>query len=203
MSFRKSGVLALVLCIGLCSVYPNPCQASKAEDDSKDDIGVRIKRQHNRIRACVRAGTITAQKASDLDQSLDNLQATVSTQRNARGGQLKPEQLKEAENILNQNHQIIKSFEAAGTSKVESGKVLGPKWTTGKDGAQNPKSLLKQMKQEERRELRQEKQATEQKIEQQQLDYEKQMVPDLAGQRKDILKQKQDLKDIRKEAGAD
>ena len=58
------------------------------------------------------------------------------------------------------------------------------------------------MKAENHRELRQERQAIEQKIEQQQLDYEHQMIPELATQKKGILNGKQDQKDIRKEQNA-
>ncbi len=80
---------------------------------------------------------------------------------------------------------------------------MGPNWTPGKDGGQNPTTLLKEMKQENKREQRQYRQTMEQNIEQQQLDYEKKTIEKLKDQRKGILGDETELKQERKESGSD
>lgn len=62
---------------------------------------------------------------------------------------------------------------------------------------------MKKMKAQEARELRQEKQVNEQTLEQQQLDYEKEVVNSLGQQRPAIQKKKNELEEVRKESGAD
>lgn len=205
MSLKRS---KLILLFSISSIFAFPASGF-AEDagaqqgkGEKNTLEARIKRQHNRIREGLEKGSINKAQATQLNSGLDDLQAKIDTQKQKNGGHLKPEERKQAENSLNQSNDVIRSYETAGSSKVESGKVLGPKWSAGQDGAQNSKSLLKQMKSEERRELRQEKQANEQKLEQQQLDYEKSMMTKFSDQRKNILNKKTDLKQVRQDSGA-
>ena len=169
----------------------------------KDTVEARIKRQRHRIERALQQGSIPKDKAMQLRSGLDDLEAKVATQRQANGGELKKEQLVQAENSLNQSNDMIHSYEGAGTKAVDNSKVLGPTWSTGKDGAQNSGSLLKKMKQENAREQRQYKQAMEQTLEQQQLDYEKQTMQKFQKQRNGILQQQGDLKQVRKDTGAD
>lgn len=163
----------------------------------------RIRHQRERISRGISQGTITEEQAKKLRASLDSLEASLNSQRQANGGELKEEQLVQAENSLNQSNDMIKSFESAGSKVVDNGKVLGPTWSTGKDGAQNSGNLLKKMKDENKREQRQYRQAMEQNTEQQQLDYEKQMMQKFQNQRQNIQQQQGDLKNERKETGAD
>lgn len=173
-----------------------------ADEPSKDALDSRITRQRHRIKAGLKEGSISQKQATDLLSTLDGIAGDIAASRSNNGGKLKPEQLKRFTNVLNQNSNQIDSFNAAGVSKPQGANALGPKWTSGPDGAQNPKTLLKRMKAEERRELRQERQATEQKIEQQQMDYEKEMTERLGEQRKSVLQSKKDLEEVRKDSGA-
>ena len=170
---------------------------------ASDVLAQRIHRQHWRINHALKSGLIKEDQAKSLRDAVDGIAADVQAARAKNGGTLKPEELKQFENSLNQSSEQIRTLAEAGDATVQSGKVLGPTWSKGQDGAQNPKNLLQQMKSENKRELRQERQATEQKIEQQQLQYEKEMVERLGEQKQDIIKGKEDLKDIRKESGAD
>jgi len=165
-------------------------------------IDNRIQHQRYRIQQAVKMGTIDQQRAAKLNKGLDDLSARLQSARQQNGGVLNPEQHIQFETSLNQNNQVIRSFEGAGTSKVQAGDVVGPKWSPGPDGAQDPNSLLKKMKQQEKMQLRQERQALEQKTEQQQLDYERSMLPRMQDQRKDILKQEGQVKQIRSQTGA-
>jgi hypothetical protein len=202
MNFRNTKT-SFILCVCLSVASQGYAQDSDGgAGHRKGTVDARIKRQHMRINNALQKGTIDKKRASDLNSSLDDLQALITTERQKNGGQLKPEQLQKVENELNQSNHIITSFEQSGTSVKESGKVLGPQWTKGQDGAQDSKSLLKQMKVEQRREVRQARQAYEQKLEQQQLDYEKGMMAKFGSQRKNILQQKQDLDQARQSNGA-
>jgi hypothetical protein len=169
----------------------------------KDTVEARIKRQRHRITRALQQGSIPKDKAMQLKSGLDDLEAKVAAQRQANGGGLKKEELVQAENSLNQSNEMIRSYEGAGTKVVDNGKVLGPTWSPGKDGAQNSGGLLKKMKQENAREQRQYKQAMEQTLEQQQLNYEKQTMQKFQKQRNGILQQQGDLKQVRKDTGAD
>ena len=170
---------------------------------ANDLLGQRIHRQHLRINHALKSGLISETQAKDLRDTVNGIASEVQALSQKNGGTLKPEELKQFENSLNQSSEQIRTVAEAGNATVQSGKVLGPTWKKGPDGAQNPKSLLQQMKRENKRELRQERQNTEQKIEQQQLQYEREMVEHLGEQKQDILKGKEDLKDVRKESGAD
>lgn len=179
-----------------------PVQSQNVPGLVSDNIEKRIEHQKMRIQSALGEGTISQEKAKQLNQSLDDLGKRTVDLRRQNGGTLKPEDLLKTENVLNQNNQLIKSFEGAGQSQKEPGSAIGPSWSPGPDGAQNPASLLKKMKAQERQELRQEKQALEQKTEQQQLEYERSMIPKLGDQRKNILKQQSEVKQIRSESGA-
>jgi hypothetical protein len=176
---------------------------SASQAGANDVIGQRIHRQHLRINHALKSGLISEAQANNLRNAVNEIASEVQELRQKNGGVLKSEEIKQFENSLNQSSDQIRTVAEAGNATVQSGKVLGPTWTKGADGAQNPKSLLQQMKQENKRELRQERQNTEQKIEQQQLQYEREMIEHLGEQKQDILKGKEDLKDVRKESGAD
>lgn len=179
----------------------NPGLAGQGQ--TRNPLDERVQRQHWRIKHALKTGLITDDQAKQLTSGVDTIAAQIQQLRQSGGGTLKPEDLKQVENSLNQSSDQIRTVAESGDASVQSGKVLGPTWSKGKDGAQNPKNLLNQMKQENRRELRQEKQANEQKLEEQQLKYEREMVENLGEQKQDILKQKDQLKDVRKESGAD
>lgn len=168
-----------------------------------DVITKRVNRQHLRVNHALKAGLITDEQAQKLRASIDEIALDAADKRQKNNGEIKPEDLTQIENSLNQSSEEIRSAAEAGHARIQSGQVLGPKWTPGLDGAQNPKRLLQEMKKENQRELRQERQNTEQKIEQQQLEYEREMTNRLSDQREDVLKQKEELKEIRKDAGAD
>jgi hypothetical protein len=176
---------------------------SKRENGASDSVDGRVQRQHWRISHALKVGLITQDQSTDLKRNVDDIAAQVKQLRQQNGGTLKPEDLKQIENSLNQSSDQIRTVAESGHAEVQSGKVLGATWSKGPDGAQNPKELLKKMKQENNRELRQERQSSEQKLEQQQLQYEREMVEHLGEQKQNILQQKDELKDVRKESGAD
>ncbi len=169
----------------------------------QDSIAQRIQRQRRRIKRALKMGSITDDQAQKLLKGVTEIEGQTQQLRAQNGGTLKPEDLKQIDNSLNQSWHEIISVAGAGKRPVQSGDVLGPKWKPGLDGAQKSDALIKEMRRENRRELRQERQSNAQKLEQQQLQYEKEMVDKLGAQREDILKQKDELKDVRKESGAD
>ncbi|MGD9684476.1 MAG: hypothetical protein AB7W16_25210 [Candidatus Obscuribacterales bacterium] len=204
MNIPKSTAL-FVSIIALFQVYPAFCQEQPGahKKPGKASVDARIARQKRRIETALKSGAISPEQSEDLKRSVLEIEGRVKALRTANDGKLKPEELTEIKNSLNQSSNMIKSVAESGTHKTQQGQVLGPSWKQGADGAQDPKKLMKGMKRENRRERRQEKQALEQKMEQQQLQYEKEMVESLSEQKEDILKEKQDLKDVRKESGAD
>ena len=197
----SAGMFGLVACLLLNSAALAQDAPAAGSGGAADNLNARIHRQLERINHGVKLGAINADQANKLRASVQSLQNQVAAKRQPDGS-LKKEDLTQFENLFNQNSNMIHSLVGAGERKPDGGNALGPGWTAGKDGAQNPNSLLKEMKIENRRELRQERQAIEQKIEQQQLDYEHKMIPELANQKKAILNGKQQLKDIRKEQNA-
>ncbi|MCC7530383.1 MAG: hypothetical protein IT342_17795 [Candidatus Melainabacteria bacterium] len=197
----SAGMFGLVACLLLNNTAVAEDASADGGGAAADNLNARIHRQLERINHGVKLGAINADQANKLRASVQSLQNQVAAKRQPDGS-LKKEDLTQFENLFNQNSNMIHSLVGAGERKSDGGNALGPGWTAGKDGAQNPNSLLKEMKAENRRELRQERQAIEQKIEQQQLDYEHQMIPELANQKKSILNGKQQLKDIRKEQNA-
>lgn len=190
--------LALAVSIALCSLSNT---AIAAKGPLSPDA--RIKKQYSRIDSALKSGSLTQDQADSLKANVADIQRDVDTKKASNGGSLKAEDLKTIESQLNENSNQIQAAQAGGSKNVNGSNTLGAKWAKGADGAQNPNKLNKEMKAEEKRELRQEKQALEQKVENQQLDYEKQMVEKLGEQRPEIQKKKSDLQDIRKESGAD
>lgn len=210
--FKKGIVVATLLSLTTgCFTQPGWCQqsgqttgqADVAGSEPKDLMYLRVHRQHARISHALKTGLITDDQAKQLRSAVDDIAAQIAQMRQANGGTLKPEDFKQMESALNHTSAQIQTVAESGDKTVSSGDALGAAWTKGPDGAQNPGQLLKEMKQENKRELRQEKQNTEQKVEQQQLEYEREMVEKMGEQRQNILKQKDDLKDIRQESGAD
>lgn len=166
-------------------------------------VDERVKRQYRKIDAGLKSGAIDDATAHHLKELVGGIEQQIRVNRASNSGDLKPEQTTNIQNSLNQSAHQIRTAIGGGTTSVESGDVLGPQWSRGLDGAQNSRKLLGGMKSEERRELRQEKQANEQTLENQQLDYERQMMVKLGNQRKQIQKNKGNLQDVRKEQGAD
>lgn len=194
---RMWGFCACVIVTASAAVAQDPANSG----NQTDNLNARINRQMERIKHGVKTGALNADQANKLRATVQSLQNQVAAKRQADGS-LKKEDLTQFENLFNQNSNMIHSMVGAGERKADSGAAVGPAWTPGKDGAQNSEKLLKEMKIENRREVRQERQAIEQKLEQQQLDYEHKMIPELANQRKAIMNGKQQLKDIRKEQNA-
>lgn len=197
----SGGLFGLAACLLIAGGAFAQAAPGNSGGGGADDLNARIHRQLQRIERGVRIGAINADQANKLKASVQSLQGQVTAKRQADGS-LKKEDLTLLENLFNQNSNMIHSTIGAGERKADGSAAVGPAWTPGKDGAQNSQSLLKEMKIENRRELRQERQAIEQKIEQQQLDYEHRMIPELSNQKKAILNGKQQLKDIRKEQNA-
>lgn len=206
-SVKKALILALTACAlatpALAQAQQGGADIEHGNNGSQDDLEQRLRRQHLRVNHALKAGFINDEQAKKLRDAIDDVASDMQDLKQKNGGTLKQEDFKQIQNSLNQTSEQIRSLAEAGHATVQSGKVLGPTWTKGPDGAQNPKKLLQQMKQENKRELRQERQANEQKLEQQQLEYEREMVENLSEQKQNIIKQKDDLKDVRKESGAD
>lgn len=209
--FCKGLLLAVSACVLVAPVQAHgggckdekPGASGKAAPGDGGNLDQRVQRQHMRINHALKTGLISNDQAKQLNDGVDDINANIQQARKANSGNIKPEALKQIINSLNQSSDQIRTVAESGDASIQSGKVLGPTWSKGKDGAQNPKKLMKQMKQENAREFRQEKQADAQKLEQQQLKYEREMVENLSEQKQDILKQKEQLKQVRKESGAD
>lgn len=172
------------------------------QPDPEKGVDNRVQKQYKRIAHGLKNGKLTEQQANNLRTLVFNVESDVKSKRAGNSGKLNAEQLKQVLNALSQNANQISTALGAGTSEDAGADALGPKWKPGKDGAQDPKALLKQMKKQEARELRQEKQVNEQIIEQQQLDYEKEVISKLGQQKPAIQKKKNQLEEVRKENGA-
>lgn len=177
-------------------------QALAQKPDPEKGVDIRVQRQYKRIALGLKNDKLTEQQANNLRTLVFNVESDVKSKREGNSGKLNAEQLKQVLNALSQNANQINTALGAGTSQNAGADALGPNWKPGKDGAQDPKALLKQMKKQEARELRQEKQANEQIIEQQQLDYEKEVISNLGQQKPAIQKKKNQLEEVRKENGA-
>lgn len=197
---RSRQALLIATAVGTLAI-PALAQDKNASDGSADAanqsaasdvLAQRIHRQHWRINHALKSGLIKDDQAKTLRDAVDKISADVQSARTKSGGTLGPEQMKQFESSLNQTSEQIRIVAEAGDASVQSAK-----------GSQNSKGLLQQMKSENKRELKQEHQINERKIEQQQLQYEKEMVERLGEQKQDIIKGKEDLKDVRKESGAD
>ena len=79
---------------------------------------------------------------------------------------------------------------------------IGPDWMKGQDGAQNVKRLKHGMKQHEYRQVHQYEQAMMQVREQQQQEYDRAMLEKLGSQRPVIQQNRQDIRRVRQETGA-
>lgn len=211
---EKGTLIALSLLMGTY-LFANPSFAQGQNTDAgtpaldatdsgqpKDKLAERVHRQQMRIKRCLMQGSVSQEQADTLNRAVQEIAANIAATRAKNGGMLKTEEYKQMENSLNQSSNQIESYEKAGTGKVQSGDVIGPTWAPGLDGAQNPKKLKQEMVKENKRELRQERQANEQKIEGQQLQYEKDMVENLGEQRENLLKKMEQLKEVRQESGA-
>lgn len=167
-----------------------------------DDIDIRIGRQMRRINSGEQAHRLSAKQAKELKQSLNNIAIQVETARKKNNGSLTAAQITKFDNDLNQNFNNIQTFLGAGKKVKTSGNELGPRWASGTDGAQDPKTLRRQMKVQERRQLKQYDQAMQQVQEMQQQEYEKEMLKTLGQQRPQILDNKEQLQKIRQQTGA-
>lgn len=177
-------------------------QAAGASDKAKPaNPEIRIKRQYRRIEFGLKRGKLTEAQAEKLRVMVLNVETDFKAKRDASGN-LNEEQEKQIQNALNQNFNQINSALGMGTSTVEGKDTLGPEWKPGADGAQDPKALLKSMKAQQKRMLRQERQQNEQMIEQQELDYEKEVVHNLSNEKEAIQKKKNELENVRQESGA-
>ena len=175
---------------------------SMAGKAKKDNINVRIKRQHKKIDAALKNGQLNEQQANRLHMDVANIENRVKKERQQNGGELNPQQHTTIENLLNQSSNQINTAMGVGTAVSAGADPLGANWQPGPDGAQDPDALKKKLKAQEKRALRQEKQANMQAIEQQQLQYEKEMVNSLSTQKKKIQQEKEQLENVRNSSGA-
>ena len=205
---RRCLILATVM-LGQIS-QPGFCKPSAGDDGEGQTHkhgkattpDMRVKKQFKRIEMGLKSGKLTEAQANKLRNLVSAVEQDIKAKRAANGGELKEEEKVRIENVLKQNANQINTALGAGTSLGEGPDVLGPEWKPGPDGAQNPKALLKQMKAQEKRALRQEKQANEQALEQQQLDYDKEVIYNLSQQKAAVQKKKKELENVRKESGA-
>jgi hypothetical protein len=167
-----------------------------------DDVQSRIQDLNQRINFGLRQGAIKPGQADRLRQTLDDIGSKATALRKANRGRLNPTDLAGIESRLNQQTNIIHSYNQAGSRNVVAKNATGPAWVAGSDGAQSPRKLKRQMKIQEQRQLHQFDQANMQIREQQQQQYEKEMLQKLGSQRPEILKNKQDLERIRQDTGA-
>ena len=165
-------------------------------------LAARIKRQYARIDQAVGEGKISPDKAGELKANPAGIENNIAAMKQAGGGTLNKEQIISTANQLKQSFNQILTAAGAGSEVEEGADVLGPTWKAGQDGAQDPKALLKQMKSQEKRALRQQRQAAMQALEQQQLQYEKEMINTLGKQKPAIEESKSQLQQVRQQAGA-
>lgn len=211
MRLRATAALALVILLGAAA---NAAQAQGKANGSKGEaaeaqkqnhkvtLEARIKKQYARIDTAVKDGKISADKADELRANLADIENSIASMKQAGGGSLNAEQHTQVANLLKQSFNQIVTASGAGTEVEQGADVLGPTWKTGKDGAQDPKALLKQMKSQEKRALRQQRQAAMQALEQQQLQYEKDMINTLGKQKPAIQDSKSQLQQVRQQSGA-
>jgi hypothetical protein len=177
-------------------------QSMAGKAKKADNINARIKRQHKKINAALKNGQLNEQQANRLQMDVANIENRVKNERQQNGGELNPQQHTTIENLLNQSSNQINTAMGVGTAVSAGANPLGPNWQPGPDGAQDPDALKKKLKAQEKRALRQEKQANMQAIEQQQLQYEKEMVNSLSTQKKKIQQEKEQLENVRNNSGA-
>jgi len=197
--------------VGKCIFYAVFCSAILvnavfAQQDgatqNADNVDRRVQRLTRRVNNALENGTITQDKANELKAKLSSIGADAAMARKKNGGALNPTDLTRFQSELNQQLNVVNSFASAGARKIVGSQADGPKWVNGQDGAQDPTKLKHEMKTEEARQLRQERQALLQVKEMQQQQYEKEMLQKLGGQRPEILQNKQQVDQIRDTSGA-
>ncbi len=180
-----------------------PGQGNKARPGKKDDeINARLRRQSKKIDAALKNGQLSEQQANRLHMDVANIANRAKNERLQNGGELNPQQHTTIENLLNQSLNQIETAMGVGTAVPAGANPLGANWQPGPDGAQDPDALKKKLKAQERRALRQEKQANIQAIEQQQLQYEKEVINSLGEQKTKIKQEKEQLENARNNSGA-
>jgi len=200
-NLRHLASLPYLFCCLLALTFV-PAQSQDDPQSGADDLDARLTRLNKRINFGVNKGTIDQAQADKLRSDLAGISARAAAARKANGGQLKAEDLTSFESQLNQKANIIRSYNGAGEKSVAGASATGPAWAPGTDGAQNPQTLKKRMKMQERKQLEQEDQAIMQVKEQQQQQYEKQMLEKLGKQRGTILQNKDDIDKVRQDSGA-
>jgi hypothetical protein len=196
------------LALAAAPLYSNCAMCAWADGN----IDARLSRQYNKIDTAVQTGQISSEQAARLRMAVTNIENRVKLNRQENGGQLSPDQHISTESQLNQSLNQIEAAIGAGASskggivpisgssridpprnpKAPSS-ACGVQTSSGQDGALDSLALLKKMKAKERRALREQRQAAAQSIEQQQLQYDKEMADTLSKQRAEIEQQKQQL----------
>jgi hypothetical protein len=194
---KKISILLITL-LSLAGSFPAVGQGNSGVDD----LDARINRMTRRVNFGLKQGFIQQDQADKLQNDLKDIGMQAASARKANGGQLKPTDLTGFESRLNQNSNLIQSYNRAGSRKTAAPNATGPAWVKGDDGAQDPRMLKRRMKAQEQKQLQQEDAAIMQVKEQQQQQYEKEMLEKLGSQRPTILKNKQDLDQIRQNTGA-
>lgn len=179
-----------------------PSRANSGHSKKADNINGRIKRQQKRIDVALKNGQLSEQQANRLHMDVANIENRAKTERLQNGGELNPQQHTTIENLLNESLNQIETAIGVGTAVPSGANPLGANWQPGPDGAQDPDALRKKLKAQERRALRQEKQANMQAIEQQQLQYEKEVINNLGDQKTKIKQEKEQLENVRNNSGA-
>jgi len=198
LQYPKQLSILLATCLSLAASLPAHSQGTAGADD----IDARVNRLSRRINFALKQGNIQQDQAEKLQSDLKDIGIQAAAARKTNGGQLKPTDLTGFESQLNQKFNLIKSYSQSGVRSTADKNASGPTWAKGQDGAQDPRTLKKRMKAQEKRQLEQEDQAIMQVKEQQQQQYEKEMLEKLGSQRPTILKNKQDIDQVRQNTGA-
>ena len=167
-----------------------------------DNIDVRIGRQNTRINRGVRQGLLPIGQANQLRANLKAIAAEATRARRQNHGLLSRPQYTKIDNDLRQNSENISNLLGSNQKVSQGSNALGPKWASGQDGAQDPRKLRSQMRVQEKRQVQQYEQAMQQVQEMHQQEYEKEMLKTLGQQRPQILQNKQDVEQIRRDSGA-
>jgi hypothetical protein len=194
-----------ILCISSIwapALAQEPSRASSGHGKKADNINGRIKRQQKRIDTALKNGQLSEQQANRLHMDVANIENRAKIERLQNGGELNSQQHTTIENLLNESLNQIETAIGVGTAMPAGANPLGANWQPGPDGAQDPDALKKKLKSQERRALRQEKQANMQAIEQQQLQYEKEVINNLGDQKMKIKQEKEQLENARNNSGA-
>jgi hypothetical protein len=216
VSFTALASLAAANVLGISSILCSQAlwaPAALAQEPGRASSGhgkKAQKRQHQcsdkaatkRIDAALKNGQLSEQQANRLHMDVANIANRAKNERLQNGGELNPQQHTTIENLLNQSLNQIETAMGVGTAMPAGANPLGANWQPGPDGAQDPDALKKKLKAQERRALRQEKQANMQAIEQQQLQYEKEVINSLGDQKTKIKQEKEQLENARNNSGA-